>query len=187
MTTKNIELLHVDACCWIDLFASGRIEEIVKALPFMWVSPEYVIRHEVLSIGSGEGSEEACDFSSLISKDLISVRPIKSAQEQQELVRFATSLDDGEAAVCALARVHGGRIATNDRKVIKVLDRFGLPIPVIGTPELIFQWADTARIHRADLMKVISNITTRARFSPRRDAPCADRWYGVLSGKSIRS
>jgi hypothetical protein len=179
--TQKLELLHVDACCWIDLFASGRIEEIVRALPYEWVSPEYVIRHEVLSIGSGGSAEEPCDFSSLFSKGLLSVRSIKSEEEKGELVRFASLLDDGEAAVCALARTHGGRIATNDRKVIKVLGRFGFKIPVVGTPELIFQWADIARLPRPHLRDVILNITTKARFSPRRDVPFAERWYEILS------
>jgi predicted nucleic acid-binding protein len=175
-------LLHVDACCWIDLFACGRIEEIVEAVACRWIVPEYVMRHEVLTVLSEAGAEERCDFAPLVAKGLVAVYPIRSAAEKEELVRFAASLDDGEASVCALASVHGGTVASNDRKVSSVLRRLTLPIPVVGTPELIFRWAERTEASRGAAKQVIERITARARFSPRRDATCADWWYETLQG-----
>jgi hypothetical protein len=175
-------LLHVDACCWIDLFASGCIEEILSAVPSRWTVSEYVMRYEVLTTLSSTGSEERCDLMSLVSQGLVSVLPIQTADEKEELVRFAAYLDDGEATVCALASVHGGGVATNDRKVSAVLGRLKLSVPIVGTPELIFQWAERTKASRKEVKKVLENIAVSARFSPRRDVPCAGWWYETLSG-----
>jgi hypothetical protein len=117
-----------------------------------------------------------------VAKGLVSVFPIRSAAETEELVRFAVYMDDGEASVCALASVHGGTVASNDRKLGAVLRRLTLPIPVVGTPELIFRWAERAEAPPGMAKQVIERITARARFSPRRDAVCADWWYETLQG-----
>jgi predicted nucleic acid-binding protein len=175
-------LLHVDACCWIDLFASEVVESIMAAIPVRWTVPEYVVKHEVLTTLSRSGIEQRCDLASLMNKGLVSILPIETIAEKRALIRFAAHLDDGEAAVCALASVHGGRVATNDRKVSAVLGRLQLPISVVGTPELIYRWAVRTEPSRRDLKQVLENITLRARFSPRRDALHAAWWYQSIAG-----
>lgn len=178
-------LLHVDACCWIDLFATDCLEEIIRSVPCRWAVSEYVLREEVLSVVSNARIEERCDFLPLTKGGLISVLPIQSAAEKNALVQFAAYLDDGEASVCALARVHGGGVATNDRRVRTVMSRLMVQIPIVQTPEIIFHWAQQTQATREGVKEVLRKITTRARFSPRKDAPHSDWWYGN-SGVDVR-
>jgi hypothetical protein len=175
-------LLHVDACCWIDLFATDRIQEIVASLPFRWAVSEYVMTREVLTIFMNAGVEERCDFAPLVKRGLVSVFPIRTIVEQEALVRFAAYLDDGEASVCALASIYGGGIASTDRKVISTLTRLGLRIPTVQTPELLFQWAERTQVSRDQVKKVLRSVTTRARYSPRRDVPYAEWWHTNSAG-----
>jgi predicted nucleic acid-binding protein len=173
-------LLHVDACCWIDLFSTDCIEEIIRELPYQWTVSEYVFYEEVLTVVSRTGVEEKCNFQPLIDHNLISVLPIRTAEEKQALVQFAEFLDDGEASTCALAHVHGGGVATNDKKVRSVIARLMAQIPVVQTPEIIFRWAQGARVSQESVRRVLKNVTLRARFSPRKDAPHADWWYANI-------
>jgi predicted nucleic acid-binding protein len=170
-------LLHVDACCWIDLFATDHIEEIIRAVPYHWTVSDYVLNKEVLSVASSTGAEEKCEFLPLIEQGLVSVLPIQTAEEKQALVQFAAYLDDGEASTCALASIRGGGVATNDRKVRSVINRLMVQIPVVQTPEIIFRWAQRTHASRDNVRRVLRNVTLRARFSPRKDAPHADWWY----------
>ena len=114
-------LLWVDACCWIDLLATEHIEEILASLPYRCAVPEYVAEHEVLTVLSRSGTEEKHSLLEWGKEGLVSVTPIQTESEQEAWVRFATYLDDGEAATFALASVHGGSVATNDRKALSVL------------------------------------------------------------------
>src|SRR5262245_40064901 len=115
--------LHVDACCWIDLFATDCIEDIIRAVPYRWPVTEYGLREEVLSVVSSGGQEETCDFTPLLKRNLVTVYPIQTPPEKEALVQLAAYLDDGEASVCAIAKIHGGGVATNDRKVKATIER----------------------------------------------------------------
>jgi len=173
-------LLVVDACCWIDLFATGGINEIVAALPYQIVAPRYVAEEEVLTTLSVTGLEERCSFAQLQAKALVSIWDIETEEEKRELVRFAAHLDDGEASVCALAVVHGGAVATDDRKAIGILRQLAPGIQIVQTPELLHSWADRAKIPGDRLRAVLHSVQTRARFTPRRDAPFSDWWAQCL-------
>jgi predicted nucleic acid-binding protein len=173
-------LLVVDACCWIDLFATGRINEIVAALPYRLAVPRYVVEEEVLTTISVTGVQERCDFAKLQAGALVSVWDVETGAEKQELVRFAAHLDDGEASVCALAVVRGGAVATDDRKAIRILGRLAPGVPIVQTPELLHAWADRAQPAGDRLLEVLQAVQLRARFTPRRDVPFSDWWMRSL-------
>ena len=98
-------LLLLDACCLINLFASGRIEDVLGLLPYRFATSELVADREALSIrGAAEGGET--ERIALAPRDLersgrLAVLPVASEREQAQFVRFAAKLDDGEASVCA--------------------------------------------------------------------------------------
>lgn len=178
---KAGSLVVVDACCWIDLFATGQIDEIVAILPYRLVVSRYVAEIEVLSTYSATGSEQRCDFGSLQDGGLVEIAEIDTLEEKRELVRFAAHLDDGEASVCALAVVRGGMVATDDRKAIRTLARLAPKVPVLQTPELLHEWAEVSRPASVRLRAVLRAVQTGARFWPRRDAPFSD-WWARSSG-----
>ena len=172
--------LIVDACCWIDFFATGRINEIVAALPYRLAVLRYVVEEEVLTTISVRGVEERCDFAELQARALVSVWDVETGAEKQELVRFAAHLDDGEASVCALAVVRGGAMATDDRKAISILGQLAPGVPIVQTPELLHTWAVRAPAAGDRLLEVLQAVQSRARFTPRRDVPFSDWWRRCL-------
>jgi predicted nucleic acid-binding protein len=171
-------LLVVDACCWINLFATGHIEGIVTALRL--VVSRYVAEEEVLSVLTVTGGEERCDFTKLRTTRLVSIRDIETLEEKRELVRFAAHLDDGEASVCALAVVCGGAVATDDRKSIRILGQLAPGVSVVQTPELLHEWAERAHPPRELLSVTLHAIQSRARFSPRSNVPFYPWWADCL-------
>ncbi len=177
-------LLFLDACCLINLFGSGRIEDVLDLLPYRFATSELVADREVLTIRGAEAPDGPAGRVVLAPRDLeasgrLSIHPIASEQEKREYVRFAADLDDGEASVCALAVVHGGGVATDDRKALRILDRVEEQVPVLQTPELLFKWARQSNAPEAKVRDALEAVRNRASFYPRKDAPCFHWWESV--------
>lgn len=173
-------LVFLDACCLINLFATGRVEEILEVLPYRFATSELVADEEVLAIRGATAPEgglerEIVTPRRLSTPDLIAILPIASEREQAELVRFAADLDDGEASVCALAVVHGGAVATDDRKALRMLDQKERAVPVLQTPELLQEWAGSG-VADVAVREALTGVRVRGRFYPRGDAPAFAWW-----------
>jgi len=197
---KTEGLVLLDACCLINLFASGRVEEILKALPHDFAVARYVAEEEVLEIEAiaGEDSEDTgarvervilrSRIAALIENGTLTKLEISSVAEQNELIRFASQLDDGEAHTLALALTRGGRVATDDKKAIRVAEDAwdqasspaGAAIPCLRTSELLFEWANEAGIADPELAPVLRAITRRATFLPPKSDPHFERWMSLL-------
>jgi predicted nucleic acid-binding protein len=161
-------LVLFDACCLINLLATGRAEEILTSLPHRCATSRLVAVEEVLSIaGAGESA-------SLAWIDLT------SDEEKEDFVRFSTWLDPGEASICALAIHHEAVVATDDRKALRVLRREAPQVPILQTPELFYEWAHFAKPPDREVMEALEAVRARARFYPRRDAPRFDWWAGFF-------
>jgi len=125
------DLVLLDACCLINLFATGRTEEILQALSYRFAVARYVVEEEVLEIDAEEADPTAASgegrvslhplLAELVEKGILEQLDVDSEEEQGELLRFAAELDDGEAHTSALALVRGASVATDDRKAIRVL------------------------------------------------------------------
>ena len=161
------------------MLATGRCAEILGALPYRFAVSRYVAEREVLRlhpVPGGAPTERGPFLSDPGAGGLVVVQDLRSPRELEELVRFAAVVNYGEASVCALAVVHGGAVATDDRKVLRLLREEALGIEVLQTPELLHEWAVRAPETDAEVGRVLRAIETRARFVPRRDAPHFDWW-----------
>ncbi len=171
-------LVFLDACCLINLFATDRAEEILRSLPYRFAIARYVATEEVLTVGS-EGQDQHPRITSLIDQGNLEEFAVCTAEEHRELVRFALQLDDGEAHTCALAVVHGGRVATDDRKAIRVLSSVleeREEEPCLRTSQLLFQWAEQEAVSVRELARLLAAITRRASFLPPRTDPNFQWW-----------
>ena len=188
-------LVLLDACCLINLFATGRTEEILQALSYRFAVARYVVEEEVLEIdveesdptsASGEGRVSLHPLlAELVEKGILEQLDVDSEEELGELLRFAAELDDGEAHTCALALVRGARVATDDRKAIRVLrsawkSHGQQKEPVLRTSELLFSWARTQGIGAPDLARHVRAIARRASYFPPKDDPHFKRWMELL-------
>lgn len=195
------DLVLLDACCLINLLATGRAEDILRALPHRWAVARYVVEAEVLEIE--EDAKQGSDpdrrrvplsplLTELVEKGLLEELDVDSPEEEAELVRFAADLDDGEAHTCALATVRSGRVATDDKKAIRILRsawtaRGKESEPVLHTSEILFAGADTQGIGNSDLARIVRAIARRASFFPPRSDPYFDRWMELLQARPDQS
>lgn len=169
----------VDACCLINLYASGKIQEIIPACGGSFYVPQEV-QNESLSIRQPDPSDSAIlipvpiDLSEAISQGLIQGCQLAGAAENESYVEFASYLDDGEASSLAIAKSRGWILATDDRKAIRIATEAG--VPVITTPELVDRWMNSAHPTADELAVAIRGIERFARFRPRRTSPLYDWW-----------
>lgn len=176
-------LLVLDACCLINLLASGLGEEILSALPYRCATSRLVAVTEVLSIAitdqmDGHLEREIIPIARLETSEVLSLLELNGAEEAADFVRLAAQLDDGEASVCALAISRKAIVATDDRKALRILSQLG--IPTLQTSELIYEWAQRATVSRKEITDVLQAVRSRARFDPRRGAPRFDWWMSFF-------
>ena len=177
-------LVLLDACCVINLFATERIEEILRLLPYDFAVSQLVADEEVLSIRGHVGSADPSDREPVRPRELedsgLKIMDVATLAEKTEYARFAVDLDDGEASVCALAVVHGGGVATDDRKALRVLERSAVQVTTLQTPELLHEWARRSNAPAQEVRDALLAIRDRARFYPRRAAPHYSWWEGFF-------
>jgi hypothetical protein len=171
----------LDACCLINLLATGRLDQILADLPYRFVTSSFVASREVLALASsGPGEREIIPSARLESLKDLQIVELATEQELTAFVRFAAELDDGEASVCALAAVRGGVVATDDRKALRLLSREFPARSSIQTPELLWEWSQRSRISSGEMRSLLLSVRDRARFLPRWDAPHFAWWSRLL-------
>ncbi len=174
----------IDACCLIDLLASGRAEEILRASGLAWHLPvavqgevRYQRRHDAAQAGAI--LTDPADLSPYIASGLLIPCQPDDPQEQARFVQYATVFrSDGEAMCLALAESRGWTVATDDKKAIKVAEKAGLK--VISCPQLVKAWADATRPDAATVARVMTDIQTLAQFRPNSMMPEAVWWAAQL-------
>ena len=178
-------LVLLDACCVINLFATGRVEEMLRVLPYRFAVSQLVAEEEVLSIRSDPGSPEQPNRTPVSPRELestgyLEIMDVATPEERTEFARFALDLDDGEASICALAVIHGGGVATDDRKALRILEVSAAQVKTLQTPELLYEWARRSVAPPKEVRQVLLAIRDRARFYPRRAAPHFSWWQGFF-------
>jgi hypothetical protein len=178
----------IDACCLIDLLASGEAETILRASGFSWHMPS-AVQSEVQYCRQHDPAQQGkmmivpVDLSGLISSGVLTVC---SPENQQELDRFtlyaAQFRSDGEAMCLALAEQRKWLVATDDRKAIRVAQQAGLT--VVSCPELVKAWADATAPDQAALNKVLQDIQVLAQFNPNSTMPEYRWWVDELAQSS---
>jgi predicted nucleic acid-binding protein len=188
---KGRGLVFLDACCLINLFATGRAAEILQALPYRFAVARYVAEEEALQIRSATetgGSDQAKErialkpmIAELISKGILERVDLATPKEEVEMLYFAAQLDDGEAMTCALAVTRDALVATDDRKAIRVLSSSRSQSPqILRTSELLFSWAEEQGIGEEELVEIVQAIARRGSFFPPKADPHFDRWLELL-------
>ena len=179
----------IDACCLIDLLASGQAEAILRATGHAWHLP---------TVGSGRGPVRSAARPGQpgsyhnVPVDLTPLIDVRSADacqpdDAQEQARFVHTprlfRSDGEAMCLALAECRGWIVATDDRKAIRVARQAGLT--VVSCPELVKAWADATRPDPRALVQVLTDIQTLAQFRPNPTMPESAWWFKRLSSSGV--
>lgn len=168
----------LDASCAINLYASGKISDILAAFPITTYIVEYVYINEILKISQGAGKPDVkIDLEHVISCGALKVMPLEPGNQEITVLNFAApGLDNGEAITGAIAVHHNWAIALDDRSAISLLRREAPDLQLITTPELIKYWVDSSAPQTELLREVLQNIETLGRYRPPRDHPLITWW-----------
>ncbi len=177
-------IVLLDTCCLINLFASGRIEEVLSVLPAGFCVAERVTE-EALYILSEEGEDapahrEAINVQPFMVAGLLGILRPESEEEPAAYIDFAAGLDDGEAMTCALAVNRTYDVATDERKTIRILGERAPYVVVHTTVSLIKAWADISLVERTIVRQVLQSVQIRGRFRPGRHEPLSPWWEAMV-------
>jgi len=175
----------IDACCLIDLLATGNVEAILRAAGLDWYltsavegEVQHVRQHDLTQ--PGQFLKVAVDLSPLKTSGVLQVCAPADQTEQDRFVHYATQFrSDGEAMCIAIAEARGWMVATDDRKAIRIAKQAGLS--VVSCPELVKRWADATVPDEATLRKVLQDIQILAQFKPNPTMPEYQWWVDELA------
>lgn len=175
----------IDACCLINLYATGTEDTILQACGEFWVLGQ--VQHEALCIRRVDDDDptrlvpQEIDLSGAIAAGVIQTCQLEGQDEVDAFVRFAMELDDGEASCLAIAVSRGWTVATDDRKARRIASENG--ISLTSTPELIQRWVDVTSPSEATVAEVLKKIELFAKFRPRRSDPLNAWWTDLTDTK----
>lgn len=173
----------LDWCTLLNLYCGwGEVRQLgTFGAPFYVgavVASEALYAREVDS--NGQQVQAKLDIQDLRRQYPLSILSVSSA-EQELMVRFARTIDDGEAEGLAIAASRGYAFCSDDAPVRKLALAQDLPIKIVSTPELLQAWAATNVDQAAALPGIVRRITTLARFSPHTSSPHATWWTKQLA------
>ena len=169
----------LDACCVLNLSASGRLAEILEAVPVEVAVSEVVRERELLKLhllGSEEG--EGLDyFEEVVERGLLVVVDFESEEETETFVNFVAILgDDGESATCAIAVHRGWAIATDDKRAISFSKQEAPHLQLVSTLDLVKHWAEVSKVTPESLRDVLEGIKVHGSYVPQRSHPLRTWW-----------
>src|SRR6266699_526727 len=161
----------LDASCVINLYASGKMLEILEVGPSRFAIADYVRDREALKIYTGPDDDvmrtkEAINLAPFIDNKLMIVASPSCEDEFMDYVNFAYYLDDGEALTGAIAKYRNWGIGIDERKGISFFTNETPQLQLVSTPELIKHWVDAAGPSYDTIRTVLRNIRFRARYYP---------------------
>ncbi len=171
----------VDACCFINLYATGDMRGFLTESAWAWHIPSAALAESLfirVVSDKDDDKREPIEPQPFIDESLLTLVDVSCADETELYVRLAGDLDDGEAMAMAIAKLRGWTLATDDRKAKRLAVDLG--VPVVSTPELVQQWAEAGRMPPDRVKTILLNIESRARFTPAQNARCHDWWIAAI-------
>lgn len=184
------QTLILDACCLLNLYATGRLREIAIAVPFQLAVADYVLEEEALYVWlpdstGGPETRMLVDVSHLVGEDLLAVVRLEHPEEEALFVDLAAVVDDGEAVTGALALLRGYSIATDDRKARRVLTEREESVHLVSTLTLVRAWAEQAAVPNVEVREALDAIRTGASYEPGERDPLYDWWRRIMYGNTL--
>jgi hypothetical protein len=174
-----------DACGLLNLVATARPAEILRALPALSHVVDRVLAQEVrylrpLPEEDPEQRLVAVDLSPLLEPSLLREVTLSSNEESTYLA-FVEEIDDGEALTCAVAQHRGFAVVTDDRAAIRLAGSVSPSLPIISTPEWVREWASATSASPQEITDVVRRISVCGKWIPRRLHPDHAWWMKHLT------
>lgn len=174
----------VDTCCVLNLYASGNFLPLLESVNLDFHVPKQVVE-ESQYIRQRDPKDPTqlipleVDLDPAIQAGLLHPCQLEGEDELAYFVQLATTLDDGEAACLAIAKVRGWGLVTDDR--IARREAIQLGVEVITTAELVKGWSEAQKVPIAEVAQVLQNIRLYSRFEPNKNMPLYEWWLTTIS------
>lgn len=175
---KRLEQKKVvlDACCTLNLSATGRLEQILRELPFEFLIGRRA-RTEAQWLENPDSEErEVVTLDPCFAEGLLSEVSLCGEAEEAIFVVLSACMHDGEAEAAAVAASRGWAFATDDRKARRMLGKMHPTLRLSTTQELLFHWYRDAHPSDAEVAEALRRIEERATYRPPRADPLT-RWW----------
>ena len=159
----------LDACCLINLYATGRCAEILTALPYTFAAGREALQEAnylARKLGDGTYEREEIEWGPLIERELITALELGAEAEEHLFVDLSVALDDGEAATLAIGIHRGYTVATDEKKATNLVRHEFPQCPITNPLALLREWEQMARPARTGLTEAIQNVRDLAHYRP---------------------
>lgn len=161
----------LDACCLINLYASGELRVVVGDLGGCWYVPD-TVASEALFLRETDGGQDGriqAELAPLTEEGVLRVTTVRGVDEEASYVNLAAQLDDGEAMALAIAHRRGFALAKDDGAALRVAKSLG--VAVVTTPQLLRQWSEQTTPDESRLSRALVRIERLACYRPGRRSP----------------
>jgi len=179
------ECVVLDACCVINLYASGHMADILASLDRSVAVAGYVRDAEARYVRGriADGVQEPkqpINLQPFIEQGSLSIIDADTDAEQVDYLNFAAGIGhDGEAISAAIARHRNWALAIDDIQARLFLAPRMPHIQFATTPELVKQWADSGNIPDTIVRSVLRDIQVRGNYRPGRAEPLSNWWRAL--------
>ncbi len=177
----------LDACALLNLYASGRIADVLNTMPRPSAVAEYIRDQEALWVGryktGPEADYEQVNIRPLVASGLIEVLALSGDEELANFLALASSsrIDDGEAICGAMAQVRDLVVVTDDKAALRVFGCHSHSIQTCSTASLMKHWAECMAVDAKTLQSALLDIRERACFEPGPRDPLRGWWKAAMN------
>jgi hypothetical protein len=161
----------VDACCIINLYATDRMGDILRAAPVRFAVCSYVKDTEALAVNDGVDTDgnpkqTPVDLQPLVSAGLLEIVVPDWSILSPHIIMLAKGgiRGMGEKISGAIAHNKDWAIATDDRDAQRKLAALMPRTQIVTTLELVRNWADMENVTTDVLREVLSRIQVRGNY-----------------------
>lgn len=173
----------IDACCTLNLLATRRELDIVRALNWHLLDTP-LVSAETLFLWSvpdadGERTKEPASTDSLRLHGHLSTHALNTEELSNAFVEAASRITDSDASCIALAGVLDLPLVSDDRKERRIALELFPRIVLISTLDVLHDAASALQLSSAELSLVATSLRWGGNFAPPRNDP-RTQWYASL-------
>lgn len=177
--------LYLDRGVLLNLCATGRTVEVLRALPYQCTVLEDICQSPLFLWTQSHGGEELLEYEEitidlLVSAGVLRVEHFVRERYKQAFVAFALHIRDRQAALLAIAEQRNGVLALDDKCTRRVLHRLAPHVPVISTLTCLYTWQMSGELPDTDMQAILKDVANKAQFTPPEDDPLYAWWQGIM-------
>ena len=178
--------LILDACCVLNLCASGNFIAILKTIPAQVVVTEVVKQQELKTLQNltVEDNDGAVQLEKAIQKGLLLIVDFESESEEETFINYVFEMgDDGESATFAIASHRRWSVATDDKKAIAFFKKEEPDLQIFSSLEIIKHWAEVTNSSSQELKNTLSAVRVKARYFPSQKHSLFNWWQSAMNAQ----